>query len=55
MSDFVFLLVLMLLGIFLWIASTKFPNASKAGFVMFVVALAAICGGFHPHVPGLMK
>jgi len=57
MSDFVFLFVLMLVGIFIWkvVDAAKYPKLSKAGFVMFVVGLAAICMGAHPHVPGLMK
>jgi hypothetical protein len=56
MSDFVLLFLLMLVGIFLWKAvDTKYPTLSRAGFVMFVVALFAICTGAHPHIPGLMK
>ena len=56
MSEFAFLFILMAVGVFLWhVAESKYPKLSKAGFVMFVVALAAICMGAHPHVPGLMK
>lgn len=54
MSDFAFLFILMIVGVILWnVADPKYAKVAKAGFVMFVVGLAAICYGAHPlHVPG---
>jgi hypothetical protein len=52
MSSFTFLFILMLVGILLWVAcDPKFPKASKAGFIMFVVTFASICYGTHPILP----
>lgn len=54
MSTFLFLAVLMATGILLWNVE-KYPKVAKFGFVMAVVALAAIVGGYHPSVPGLVR
>jgi hypothetical protein len=54
MSSFVFLFILVLLGVIFWNID-KYPRVSKAGFVMFVVGLAAICYGAHPLIPGLLR
>lgn len=54
MSTFLFLVILMAIGIVLWNVD-KYPKVSKAGFCLFVIALAAVIGGYHPAVPGLVK
>jgi hypothetical protein len=54
MSPFAVLFILMLVGIGFWNID-KYPRVSKAGFVMFVVAFAAICYGAHPLLPGFMR
>ena len=52
MSSFTFLFILLLVGILLWVAcDPKFPKASKAGFIMFVITFASICYGTHPLLP----
>jgi uncharacterized membrane protein len=57
MSSFAFLLAVMIVGILLWwlVDAAKYPKVSKAGFVMFVVGLAAICYGAHPYIPGMLR
>lgn len=54
MSTFLFLVVLMAVGVLLWNVD-KYPRVAKAGFCLFVIALAAVIGGYHPAVPGLVK
>jgi hypothetical protein len=52
MTSFTFLLAILLVGIILWVAfDPRFPKVSKAGFIMFVLALASICYGTHPLIP----
>lgn len=52
MTPFLFLLIILLAGIFLWVVcDPKFSKASRAGFIMFVIALGSICYGTHPIIP----
>ena len=54
MSTFLFLCILMAAGCLLWNVE-KYPKLAKAGFCLFVIALAAIIGGYHPAVPGIVR
>lgn len=54
MSIFLFLCILMGVGVLLWNVE-KYPKVSKAGFCLFVIAMAAIIGGYHPSVPGIIR
>lgn len=56
MPTFFFLLLSMLAGSVLWtFYETKAPKIAKFGFVLLVIALAAIYGGYHPAVPGIAR
>ena len=54
MSTFLFLVILMAAGVLLWNVD-KYPRVAKAGFCLFVIALAAVIGGYHPNVPGILR
>ena len=52
MSSFIFLCILMAVGIVLW-NMDRYPRISTAGSWLFGIALFAILCGFHPAVPGI--
>lgn len=54
MSTFLFLCILMAVGILLWNVD-KYPKVAAAGSWLFWIALAACLWGMHPNVPGIVR